>query len=541
MANVEPSTTIAASGCIDRGSPISCFIRRKYIRGAQKINHRALRLDPLIARLRSVPRLAWLVGALLVGTALRLPGLGQQSLWVDEGNTYIRAILPLDIVLENLLEVHNQVPLYYLLNRLALQVFGSSEFALRLLSVYSGLLNVPFVYLLGRLSGRCWVGLLAAWMMALNPFHVWYSRDARMYSLGVLLVSGAVWCFLLALRYGGWRRWAAFAMVNGMAYLTHYATLGVGLVQLVVFLLTFRKTYRAFRWWVFAQIVAVMPAASWLALSMISYGYSGIRGNWIPMPSLLAPAKTFWNFSLGYDGHLGVWTTSALLVFAAVLWAGMWRRSEPTWDCSMIAWLLVLPSMALGFSFVLGPVYVDRYLSVCVPAYLLLLSAGLSAFPTYELRLVLAGLLCIAMTISALGITNGKRIPKPEWQQATKIVVEAARNGDQLLVDQKGLFLTFYYVGEALPITGLDVESADVQLDKALRQCTRTWFLYRDPTESPHRLAQTKPFDPRASGSPQIANWLRNHADQVEREWELKGVFLALLKPYGPGSDSCDK
>ena len=176
--------------------------------GGDKVKYIAPSLDRLRSGLRSVPRSAWLVGAFLVAAALRLPGLGQQSLWVDEGNTYVRAVLPFDVVLDNLLEVHNQVPLYYLLLRLSTRLIGSSEFALRLPSVFFGLVNIVFVYLLGRLSGHRGVGIWAAWFMAVNPFHVWYSREARMYSLGLLLATSAMWCFLLAVRRGGRRRWA---------------------------------------------------------------------------------------------------------------------------------------------------------------------------------------------------------------------------------------------------------------------------------------------------------------------------------------------
>lgn len=60
---------------------------------------------------RSAPAYIWLVVALLLAMAVRLPALGRQSLWIDEGNTYIRVALPLNLVLENLLAVRNQTPL----------------------------------------------------------------------------------------------------------------------------------------------------------------------------------------------------------------------------------------------------------------------------------------------------------------------------------------------------------------------------------------------------------------------------------------------
>jgi 4-amino-4-deoxy-L-arabinose transferase-like glycosyltransferase len=497
--------------------------------GGETVKQVARRFKYLKTWLDSMPRLTWLVGALLLAVALRFPGLGQQSLWVDEGNTYIRAVLPLDVVVDNVLEVHDQAPLYYLLLRFSTRLLGSSEFALRLPSVFFGVVNVVFVYLLGRLSGRRRVGVLAAWATALNPFHVWYSREARMYSLGLLLVSSAMWCFVLALRRGGWRRWVALTIVSGAAYLTHYATLGVGLVQLSVFLLTFRATYRAFRRWFLAQVVAVVPAAGWLALSMIFHGYSGMRGSWIPVPSLLAPAKTLWNFSLVYDGQFTVWIAVALCVFIIILWTGIRRSGESLWHRTTTVWLILLPSLALVVSFVVGPVYVDRYLSICIPAYILLLSVGLGTFPVPKLRGAVGAFLFLSMAVSTLGIASGKRIAKAEWREAAAHVVEDARRGDRLFVDTKGFFVTSYYVGHTIAMRPLDTQSAGSQLDAALCQGGRIWFLYRDPSESPHRLAQSELFDPYVSGAPEIAAWLLNHADQVRQEWMLKGVYLALL------------
>jgi hypothetical protein len=251
------------------------------------------------------------------------------------------------------------------------------------------------------------------------------------------------------------------------------------------------------------------------------------------MPSLLAPARTFWNFGLGYDGRFTLWTALALLPLVLITLVGIWHRSEPVWWLCMIAWLAVLPSVALMLSFVLGPMYVDRYLSICVPAYLLLLAVGVVRFPRPRLRRALGVLLLVTMTVFALGILSGNRVSKPDWRGATAHVVEQAQPGDELLVDARGFFVTSYYVGQTLPIRRLDSHSACIQIDTALRESERLWLLFRDPTESPHSLGRARPFDPYVFGDSQVTTWLVDHADQIEREWLLNGVFLALVGPSG--------
>jgi 4-amino-4-deoxy-L-arabinose transferase-like glycosyltransferase len=493
----------------------------------------------LVAWLRSAPSSIWLIVALLLATAARLPALGQQSLWIDEGNTYIRMILPLDAVLENLLAVRDQTPLYYLLLRPWVRLFGTSEFALRLPSAWCAVVNVALMARLGRLSGQRGVGVWAALAMAVNPFLVRYACEARMYTMAILFSTGAMWCFLLAVRRDGWWRWATLAVVSGIAYLTHYVTFVVGLVQFLVLLITLRTTYRFLRKWVLAQAVAAAPAVSWMALSMRSHGYGGIAGAWIPVPSLLTPLRTLWNFSLGYDGRFTLWTALGLLPFAVGLAGGAWlasgrlRTVRQLWQSGVLVWLTLPPLMALVLSFGLRPCYLDRYLAVCAPAYLLWVVAGLSAVPRPGWRAVLGGLLLVAMAASTFGILQGQRLPAPDWRRALAHVLGEAESGDRLFVDAKGFYVTFYYAGHALPIERLDMRSAGAALDEALCQGGRIWFLYRDPAESCHVFDRVRRFDPYTLGQLEIGSWLVDHAEYVRHEWFLKGVYLALIDPDG--------
>jgi hypothetical protein len=266
---------------------------------------------------------------------------------------------------------------------------------------------------------------------------------------------------------------------------------------------------------------------------MLSHGYSGIPGVWIPMPSLLTPLRTLWNFSLGYDGRFTLWAALGLLPLAVGLARGAWTSIERMWRNSVFLWLTLPPVMALVLSLALRPCYLDRYLGVCVPAYLLWIAAALVGLPRPRMRAVLGALLLVAMAVSTLGILTGQRFPAPDWRKAVAHVLEHTENGDRLFVDAKGFYVTFYYADHALPIeTGrLDIPSASMALDQVLCQEGRIWFLYRDPAESSHMLDRVKRFDPYTLGQPAIARWLTDHARHIRHERFLDGVYLALLDP----------
>jgi mannosyltransferase len=120
-----------------------------------------------------------------VACALRLFRLGHQSLWIDEALTWLSAGIGQPYGLTDVLEnVHG--PLY----GLGLHVWGSfagdSEWALRLPSALFGIAQVPAIaWLATRWLGRE-TAAPAAWLAAGSPFLVWYSQEARNYSMLML-------------------------------------------------------------------------------------------------------------------------------------------------------------------------------------------------------------------------------------------------------------------------------------------------------------------------------------------------------------------
>src|ERR1700678_637203 len=93
--------------------------------------------------------------------ALSIYHLGAASLWSDEMfSRYYADLFGVHYALTDGLSKETNPPTYYLLLRGWIALWGSSETALRSLSVVAGILCVPVTYLLGReLAGRS-LGLL---------------------------------------------------------------------------------------------------------------------------------------------------------------------------------------------------------------------------------------------------------------------------------------------------------------------------------------------------------------------------------------------
>ena len=129
-----------------------------------------------------------LIGITAVAALVRFASLDLQSFDHDEAVTAARVIRPnLFDTLSIVGDSERSPPLYYLLIWAWSKIFGTGEVGLRSLSALVGTLTVPVAYAAAATLGSSRrVALFAAAFVALNPYLVWYSQEARSYALMVL-------------------------------------------------------------------------------------------------------------------------------------------------------------------------------------------------------------------------------------------------------------------------------------------------------------------------------------------------------------------
>jgi mannosyltransferase len=172
---------------------------------------------------RASGELLWLAGIVAAPAALRFVALGRQSFWLDESFTVDLVNGSFGDMLSGVASTESTPPLYYILAWLWAKLFGTNEAGLRSLSALFGTIAVPVVWRAARewfSSARA--GLIAAALVAFNPFFVWYSQEARSYSLLVLMAAFSLLFLGRALREQTARAFAWWAIVAVLGLLTHY-------------------------------------------------------------------------------------------------------------------------------------------------------------------------------------------------------------------------------------------------------------------------------------------------------------------------------
>jgi mannosyltransferase len=484
--------------------------------------------------IHNVPDLLWMTAITWLGFILRIAGLGDQSLWFDETFSWLVASQPLEKGLQIALENFVHPPLYYLLLH-PVTLADQGEFALRFPSVMFGLMGIPLMYRLGReLPGdpNCTrqVGLLAAALLALNPFHVWFSRETRNYELVFLLSMLMLYAFHRLLQ--GRNRWAAFIAVSGLAYLTHYFTLLLALAQFVYFLLNFRRRYRLFRRWVLAQVLAFAPLSVWL-VALFSQETKSMGIAWIPRPTILTPLLTLWNFALLYAERWLSWGVAALPLFVIALTFGLRPRQRRT---LLVMWLVVPCLGVLLISWTLGRYfYVDRYFITSLPAFVLLVARGIASFPgrlPYRKWLirVTAALLLVASTLSVSQILWDPALAKSDWRSVGVLLKENHHEGDRVVLRVVEDTVPLHYYAphaEWTYVTNRPESDPWLEIERGYR---RLWLVWSSPHTSNHLPVATGPFDIYTESDPATIAWLDAHQEEIVQEWNLSGLTVLLVQ-----------
>ena len=121
----------------------------------------------------------------LVAAALRFYQLGTWSFWIDEVFTLS---LKEDGFNYNLWRQSLALNLIHATTGL----FGASEWSARLAPALIGVLSIPLLYFpLQRLFGAT-VALLSVSLLAVSPWHIYWSQNARFYSLLLLFYTLAL-------------------------------------------------------------------------------------------------------------------------------------------------------------------------------------------------------------------------------------------------------------------------------------------------------------------------------------------------------------
>lgn len=335
--------------------------------------------------------------ALLVGALLRVIALEHHSLWWDEAWQWEVASAPTFPGLFDRLfntGITLNPPLSHMISWVFLR-FGDADWLLRLPSVVFGVAGIGVIHGLTRRLVDAPTARMTAWVVALSPFHVFYSQEARLYTELILFSALSTWLLLRAVEGGGRWRWVAYAGSLVLAIYTHvYASLGIAAHGLWI-LFFHRRHLLRFVGAGLATVAAFSPLLTFFLARMgnLQAPHGGAGSSVINLP------YTFFAYSVGYSLGPSVAelrmerrlstlvpdlpvVVPALVVFGIVflLGVGALSRRLDRPRSALLTMLIVLPILGV-FAASYGPsmTYNARYTSMAFPAFMVVMGAGAEA------------------------------------------------------------------------------------------------------------------------------------------------------------------
>lgn len=176
-------------------------------------------IDAGLAKLQRDPfyRYSFLVAVLLLAAALRFYKLGEWSFWIEEHHSlrHARALGSWQRVFSTIR------PLFYLLLRPVLKLLGEGEWAARLVPTLFGLITIPICFwIVKRIFGSA-LAFLVVLLLAVSPWHIYWSQNARFYSLLLLLYTVSLFTFYWGLEEGQFKYIGASVITLVLAGATH--------------------------------------------------------------------------------------------------------------------------------------------------------------------------------------------------------------------------------------------------------------------------------------------------------------------------------
>lgn len=429
--------------------------------------------DPLFVN-KPFGRRQWIVilVATVVAAALRMYQLGEWSMWVDEAHTWRDATMPLTGERGFMGEQRSYYPLPFLLLRflLGVSVTGYDEWSLRLPFALIGIVTVPLLALCGRRLVGAWPAVIASCLLAINPWHIFWSQNARGYGMAVLgsvlaihrlhklFAEGRASDLLLAV---------LFVVLAGASHPTAIALL-VGFAGFLIVRHAMRPKARFGRITVLLALVFLMVPLPWLVRYYELFSnFQDSKGN---------PSFVHWIETVAYYFRPSVLLLGLLAMFLAPSVLGRNRALYLT--CLVLVPMLVISSVGAQLVKVTA-----RYAICTLPALMLLagfviaeLARRMRELPdvargrAWLLACVLPALVVgdyLQLDVAYYQDQHGQR---GRWREASQFVrdavAERGAEGLRVLTTNHPTMLYYlrqrhWFVGETDPYPQIRVESVE--------------------------------------------------------------------------------
>lgn len=359
---------------------------------------------------------------IILAVVLRLINI-DQSLWLDEASQVILSNKPLvEIIFDRQADFHP--PLSYLLTHFWV-LLGNQEIWLRLLPIIFGVGTVFILYSLCLKLFNRQAAVLASLLLAISPYHIYYSQEVRMYSaLGFFAILSMYFLVLTLNKTASiWNR-TGYILVTICLIHTHYLGFLLIIPQLFYVLIYHKEEVKRFLINISLITLIWLP---WLPIFWSQLQSGQNAENYLPGWSLgLSLYKsiplTLVKFTIGRidieNNILYAIVAAIILSLVSYLLVQAIRKNHDKNIWLILFWF----SFPIIIAFIISlklPIYQPFRLIFVLPAFYILLALGLLN-SNYKKPLIA---IFILISLAGVSVYNlNPRFQREDWKGATAFV-----------------------------------------------------------------------------------------------------------------------
>ena len=484
--------------------------------------------------------LRWLsLAVIILGFSLRICNLGAFGFWVDEAATgYISRLSVKDIVIYTKDHAYEHPPVYYVILHLWLRIAGDTEWLSRFFAVFWGTLTLAVAFSVFIKLASPLLSTFSLFYLALNPFHLAYTQENRMYAWLSFLGAFSIWALLKFLHTSAKKWLVIYAITGVLGIFSHY------------FFLLFPIAHFAYAFTLALSSKGKRFIETSLAIVVILLLLGIILGMWLLIsPGPFSMLKASLHQDLSPLSFWELWKHKLRKVLVDVVVS---EPREPTiplpiFLCTSAVWLLVTWAAVRGmltcrpnelFLLLVFSLYIPliemsliphgvagrHFIYLALP-FAFLLSLGLK-FLWKDCRFAFGLFVILLITTLLYGGKQIYKVPKGDFNLAAAYISANARPGDAVLITHPhAIFLALYYLRDAPVSLYILPESIHYLTPQEVKEKVPLIF-------KGHQRLWLGPVDPGTLDKEGlIERWLSSNAFQVEKKWFPQSSYLALYLP----------
>lgn len=379
----------------------------------------------------------WLLLILLLAAFLRLYQLDFQSVWLDEVHTMIESNPELTYEEFDYIVFFREGMghFYFLTVRILQEIFGISSYVVRLYSALLGIAAVYCIYLLGKSLFSKSAGLIAAALLTVNSFIIFYSQEARPYMLLVFTVVLSFHLLVNFIRKPNIKNAIWYGFATGLVVNSHFVGLSTIFSQYVLLLFFFiitekKQKLNFFKFGFISFIVALL--LSWNTKE-IFLKMTGYKSGWLTLPGKDGFTLIF--YDLFGSTEMLTFIFSTMIIYFLIK---IFNEKEIEYNTSSIVENKLIFSSLVLFSWFFLPVLLpiiksytsesmifNRYFICLIPALLLVIAIGIDSIKARVLKIaIVVVIVSFALTDIFLVKDYYHRINKTQFREISEKVKE---------------------------------------------------------------------------------------------------------------------